>query len=169
MKQKFFKNNKNNTGDGMAAKSDKMDSVIGEDSVFQGRFHVDGSLEVNGKFEGEVQIDDQLIVGESGKIKTNVYARRVVVGGIFIGNIHATEEVVLLETGKVLGNIITPNIIVHKGVVTLGQIQITSNKYDGDGIKQIIEESFQQGPAIPALPAGTSTEQALLPEKTIGN
>lgn len=136
----------------MASKNHQVDSIISEGSFFEGRFHVNGSLRVDGKFEGEIKIDDQLIVGETGKIKTNIVAKRVVVGGTFIGNIEATEEVVLLETGKVLGDITTPVLTVAKGVITIGNINITSNKYERESISQIIQDSFSDGSMLPTLP-----------------
>ncbi len=126
----------------MAAKIEQIDSTIGEDSVFEGSFDVRGSLRVDGKFKGEVKIEDELIIGETGKVKTNVFAKRVIVGGTFIGNIEATEEVILLENGKVLGDITTPILTVQKGVVTLGKIHITSNKFGADAIRQVIEDSY---------------------------
>ncbi len=126
----------------MAVKIEQIDSTIGEDSAFEGSFNVRGSLRVDGKFKGDVRIEDQLIIGETGKVKTNVLAKRVIVGGTFIGNIEATEEVVLLENGKVLGDITTPVLTVQKGVVTLGKVQITSNKFGADGIRKVIEDSF---------------------------
>lgn len=137
----------------MASKSEQMDSMIGEGSVFEGRFNVLGSLRVDGKFEGQVNVENKLIVGETGKIKTNVSAKEVIVSGTFIGNIIASEKVVIFEAGKVLGDITTPFLDVHKGAITLGKIEITSNKHDSDGIHQIIEESF----------AGSPINQSLLP------
>lgn len=135
----------------MASRNDQVDSIIGKGSAFEGRFNVQGSLKVDGKFEGEVRIEDQLIVGETGKVKTNVVAKKVIVGGTFIGNIVATEEVILLDTGKVLGDIVTPTLTVQKGVIVLGNIQINNNKYDKSGIQEEIENSFEEGPSIPKL------------------
>ncbi len=129
----------------MASKNEKIESVIGEGSVFEGRFDVKGSLQIDGRFEGDIKIEDQLIVGETGKVKTNVIARRVIIAGTFIGNIKATEEVILLETGKVMGDIKTPTITFYKGVITYGNIEITSNKYEEGNIQRLIEESFNDG------------------------
>ena len=37
--------------------------VIGEGSVFEGRFYVNGSILIEGKFQGDIKTDDQLTVG----------------------------------------------------------------------------------------------------------
>ena len=85
----------------MATRNDiPNNSVIGENSVFEGRFYVSGSILIEGKFDGDIKTEDHLAVGPTGKVKTDIYARRVTVGGTLIGNITATEEVDLLANGR---------------------------------------------------------------------
>ena len=124
----------------MAPKNEGMNSTIGEGSSFEGKFYISGSLKIDGKFEGEIKTDDELVVGEKGKVKTDIYARSVVVAGVVIGNINAENEVRLLETAKVLGDITAPSITIQRGVVTHGLVTITgSTKKDA---KKYIEDSF---------------------------
>jgi cytoskeletal protein CcmA (bactofilin family) len=118
--------------------------VIGEGSVFEGRFHVSGSILIEGKFQGEIRTSDQLTVGASGRVKTDIIARQVTVAGTLIGNITATEEVSLLQSGKVLGNITTPKLRVEAGVITEGKVTITSG--ENGRVRELIEESFGEGP-----------------------
>jgi cytoskeletal protein CcmA (bactofilin family) len=86
-------------------------------------------------------------VGPTGKVKTDIQARKVTIAGTLIGNITATEEVTLLHTGKVLGNIATPKLSVEPGVITEGKVIITSGQ--AEDTRKLIEESF-----------GTETEDA---------
>jgi cytoskeletal protein CcmA (bactofilin family) len=131
----------------MPSKNDTTNCIIGEGSIFEGRFYVNGSIMIEGKFQGDIRTDDQLIVGPTGKVKTDIQARKVTIAGTIIGNISASEEVNLLHTGKVLGNIITPKLSVEQGVITEGKVTITSGQIED--AKKIIEESF-----------GTETEDA---------
>ena len=133
----------------MALRSDHINSIIGDGSIFEGNFYIQGSLEINGKFEGEIKTEGQIVIGETGKVRTNVIARKVVVGGTLIGNIRAHDEVVLLETGRVLGDIYTPILNLQKGVVIQGKIAITGGQKKET--KKIIEESFSTGPVMPSL------------------
>ena len=73
-----------------------MNSVIGEGSIFEGKFYINGSLQIDGRFEGDIRTEEYVVVGETGKVKTDIFARRVVVAGTVIGNIEAEEEVNLL-------------------------------------------------------------------------
>lgn len=139
----------------MAAKSDTPNCVIGEGSIFDGRFSVNGSILIEGKFTGDIRTDDHLIVGPSGKVRTDIVARRVTVAGTLIGNISASEEVALLRTGKVLGNVTTPKLTVEPGVVTEGRMTITSGQTED--AKTLIEDSF--GPAADDAFAAVARER----------
>ncbi|MFN3411897.1 MAG: polymer-forming cytoskeletal protein [Exilispira sp.] len=132
----------------MATKSDStLNSLIGENSVFEGKFYIAGSLKIDGKFEGEVKTEEELIVGESGKVKTDIYAKRVTVAGVVVGNIDAEEEVKLLSTGKVLGNVTAPKVYIENGVMIKGEVKIHSGQKAN--LESIILDSYNKGPKIP--------------------
>jgi len=124
----------------MAGRNDSANSVIGSGSIFEGKFYISGSLKIDGKFEGEVKTEEALIVGETGKMKTNISAKTVVVAGTMIGNITAEEEVRLEKTGKILGDITTPVLYVTPGVVAKGQINISGGQKKD--VQKLIEESY---------------------------
>ena len=40
----------------MATKNDsQLNSVIGDGSIFEGKFYINGSLQIDGRFEGEIK------------------------------------------------------------------------------------------------------------------
>ncbi|MCR9142967.1 MAG: polymer-forming cytoskeletal protein [bacterium] len=124
----------------MAIKNDSLNSVIGPGSIFEGKFYISGSLRIDGKFEGEIKTEDALMVGETGKIKTNISAREVIVAGTMIGNIAAESEVRLEKSGKLLGDIQAPILNIAPGVVAQGTITITGGQKKD--VKKVIEESY---------------------------
>lgn len=126
----------------------QVDSYIAEGVFFKGHLIIQGSLYVEGKFEGKIDLDEDLIIGERGKVRTNIFARRVVIEGILIGNIHAKEEVVLKNSAKVIGNIQTENLFMDKGVIVLGNVKITSDKYTLEQISNIVEDAFTSHPKV---------------------
>ncbi len=128
----------------MAGKNDFNNSTIGEGSAFEGKFYIKGSLRIDGKFEGEIKTDEELIVGETGKVKTNINAKSVIIAGTVIGNIIAENEVTLLETGRVNGDITTPVLTIQKGVIADGRITITGGQKSD--IKKLIEDSYGSKP-----------------------
>ena len=122
------------------AKYDQNNSIIGEGSIFEGKFYIAGSLRIDGKFEGNIRTEDALIVGQTGKVKTNISAKEVVMAGTMIGDIDAKAEVKITETGRMLGDIIAPILNLAKGVVLKGRVNITGgHKKDPN---KIVEEAY---------------------------
>ncbi len=127
----------------MANRSESLNSVIGPGSIFEGKFYISGSLRIDGKFQGEIKTEDELVVGETGKVKTNIKARSVVIAGTMIGNIQATEEVRLEKNGKLLGDVETPILYLTPGVIAKGMMTITGGQKKD--VEKLIEESFGEG------------------------
>jgi len=116
--------------------------MIGEGTSFSGTLRIDGSLQINGKFEGDIQTNDHLIIGTTGRVKTScIKANEITIAGTLIGDIDAKEEVVLLETARVLGNINSPKINLNDGVVVQGSMNITGGQKKD--ITKVVEESFE--------------------------
>jgi len=112
----------------MATKDVVYNTVIGEGSVFEGKFMVDGGIRIDGKFEGEVLKVSHVMIGVKGRVKSNISALSVIVEGVLIGNIDAKVRVMLLPTSRVYGEITTPELIVHQGVIFEGKIKIVPDK-----------------------------------------
>lgn len=121
----------------------KADSTIGENSFFEGKYAVRGSLRIDGRFEGDSLLVDQLMIGPRAKVKTNIHSTSVVVEGIVIGNISATSRILLLSTARVLGHIKTPELIIQDGVILEGKCTISH--HDLKDTRQYIEELFSRG------------------------
>ncbi len=100
-------------------------SSIGEESSFEGKFAIRGSLRIDGRFEGQALLVDQLQIGPKGRVKTNIIATSVVVEGLIIGNITSSRRILLLSTARVLGDIKTPELIIQDGVILEGRCTIS--------------------------------------------
>lgn len=103
----------------------EINTTIGENSFFRGAFELNGALRVDGCYEGETLVVDNLFVGATGKIKSNIKTSSAVVEGVIIGNIDATSRVMLMPTSRVLGQIKTPELIIQNGVMLEGQCIVT--------------------------------------------
>ena len=95
-------------------------SIIGEGSYFKGEFTLNGTLRIDGCYEGEKLEVDNVFVGQTGKVKSNIKAVSAVIEGIIIGNIEAKNRVMLMPTSRVLGEIRTPELIIQNGVILEG-------------------------------------------------
>ncbi len=111
----------------MALKSEFTNSIIGEKSYFEGKFLINGTIQINGKFEGSVLKVDQIFIGPVGRVKADLEASSIVIEGVVIGNIKANTRVMLMPTARVLGDIKTPELIIQNGVVLEGRCLISNN------------------------------------------
>ena len=101
-----------------------VNSIIGEGSEFKGEFKINGLLRIDGTFQGTIETEGKVLIGQTGEAVTDIQARLVVVGGTVRGNIFATERVIFLSTGVIKGNIITPSLIMEEGVTFEGNCTI---------------------------------------------
>ncbi len=118
-------------------------TTIGEKSTFNGRFAVRGSLRVDGTFEGEALLVDQLAVGPTGRVRASITATSVVVEGIIIGNVSASARILLLSTARVLGDLKTPELIIQDGVVLEGRCTISHVHIENT--PQYVESLYRKG------------------------
>lgn len=123
--------------------SEITNSRIGENSYFTGRFYINGSLKIDGKYEGQSLKAEQVYIGVTGKVKTNIQSSLVVIEGIVIGNILATNRVMLLPTARVLGDIKTSELIIQNGVILEGRCMINHDLKNS--ARHYIGNEYEQG------------------------
>lgn len=125
-------------------KNEIVNTVIGEDSSFKGVLHTQRSLRVEGSFEGEINSQGEVFIGEKSKVKANIYGRRVVISGEVFGNIEASSGLHICNTGKVYGDLTGDQLLIEEGAIYKGRVNmdvITSkNGFEGTS-------SFQTSPS----------------------
>jgi len=126
---------------------DIANNVIGENSYFTGTFLINGSLRIDGRFEGKYLQAEQLYIGRGGKIRTNINAVSVIVEGLVVGNISASSRVLLMPTAKILGDIKTPELIIQNGVILEGRCTISNDLKSS--AKDLISVEYEKNKMIP--------------------
>ena len=89
---------------------------------------LNGSLNIDGEYEGDLLEVDTLMIGQSGRVKSNIKANNLIIEGIVIGNLESSVRILLRPTSRILGDIKTPELIIQNGVIFQGKCQITNNK-----------------------------------------
>lgn len=78
---------------------ERVTSVLGAGIIWKGSIKGKGGVRVEGTFEGEINLNGLLVVGETGRITCeNVQANTVIVAGAIKGNITA-EKLEIRSTG----------------------------------------------------------------------
>jgi cytoskeletal protein CcmA (bactofilin family) len=103
-------------------------AYMGEDTVFKGSLTFEGTVRIDGKFEGQVKTADTLIVGEKGHLKAEISAGTVVCMGLVEGIVIASKKIEIHSTSKVVGNIKSPAIYIELGGVLDGSCDMTGKE-----------------------------------------
>lgn len=101
---------------------------MGENTSFNGTLTFQGTVRIDGKFEGEVITDDTLIIGETGEITAEIRAGTIICKGKIKGVIVATKRIEIYSTSEILGDIRTPSLYVEAGGVFDGNCDMSSNE-----------------------------------------
>ena len=119
-------------------KASSMDTFIGVNTVLEGSIQTDRSMTVEGRVQGKIEAEGELLVGSEGKIEADIYADSVVVGGKINGIIDARSRVGITATGQVTGDIASPTVTVAEGGKVDGLLkmeqQVEPEHADGRGL-----------------------------------
>ena len=109
----------------MKKEDNQIKAYMGEDTVFNGGLSFDGTVRIDGKFEGQVNTDDTLIVGETGHLRAEIFAGTVVCMGRVEGTIVASKKVEIHSTSRVAGNVKSPALHIELGGILDGSCDMT--------------------------------------------
>jgi cytoskeletal protein CcmA (bactofilin family) len=102
----------------------KIETVIGPGISIQGVLTGRGGVRVEGIFEGKIDIEGPLVIGDQGKVLSEeIRAPSVVVGGTVQANVTA-ERVQILHTGRLYGDLTTSNLSTEEGGFLKGTIRM---------------------------------------------
>ncbi len=112
----------------MKKEDTQIKASMSEDTVFNGSLYFDGTVRIDGKFEGEVHTDDTLVVGETGHLIAEISAGTVVCMGRVEGTIIASKKVEIHSGSRVVGNIKSPALYIELGGVLDGSCDMTGKE-----------------------------------------
>ncbi|MFC1512685.1 polymer-forming cytoskeletal protein [bacterium] len=115
----------------------KIETTIAEGTNINGDLNVNtGSVRIDGKIDGENINAQGIIIGENGKIKSNINANVVIISGYLQGNVEAKERVEILATANVFGNVKTPCISIAEGSIFEGSCLMEKGKSESSQKKE---------------------------------
>jgi cytoskeletal protein CcmA (bactofilin family) len=90
-------------------------AFLGQGAEFIGKLIFNGSVRIDGNFQGEIYGQGSLVVGEGALVKANIAVKSIYIGGEVQGSIEAKEKIDIQSTGKFLGDVRTPVFIIEEG------------------------------------------------------
>jgi len=110
--------------DGLGGGEGNLNSILGPGCKVKGNIELQGTIRIDGDFDGEIKCPDTLIIGKSGVVKANVNVKNAVIGGKLLGNIHASNKIELQTGSHVEGDIQTARLVIDEGVFFEGSCKM---------------------------------------------
>jgi cytoskeletal protein CcmA (bactofilin family) len=100
---------------------EEIKAFLGQGAEFAGKLIFNGSVRIDGKFEGEIFGQGSLVVGKGATVKANIAVKSVYISGDVEGNIEVNEKMNIHSTGKFSGDVRTPVFIMEEGAIFDGR------------------------------------------------
>jgi cytoskeletal protein CcmA (bactofilin family) len=97
---------------------------VGEKLSIKGEIAGEGDLELAGRFEGLVNVQGTVVIGDRAEVDADITASTIVVGGKVRGNLNATGRVEILPQGVLTGNLKTGSFTAADGASVKGEIHV---------------------------------------------
>lgn len=98
---------------------------IGKAIFIKGTISGKQDLIIEGGVEGEIQLNEnQVTIGENGKISGEIHAKSIVIQGKVVGNMFAGEKLEIKASGSLRGDINTPRLFIDDGAYFKGSIDM---------------------------------------------
>ena len=99
-------------------------AFVGHEVQFSGVLTYEGNVRIDGTFDGEIETEDTLFVGEQANVKAGIRAGSVIASGRITGNITASQRVELRSPATIDASITTPRLSMDNGVIFNGKISM---------------------------------------------
>lgn len=107
-----------------STKSDEYPTVIGADAVFKGELSFEGSVRIDGRFEGGIKTPGTVFVSQNGKVKAEISAGSITVDGNIDGNVITEGRVQLNASSKLKGDVMCGKLMVAEGATWSGRCEV---------------------------------------------
>lgn len=107
-------------------------TLLAKGVVLRGEIHVEGTVRIDGRLDGDIQTKGQVIIGEDGLVQGSITAGTVVSSGRIRAKVTANERVQLLKTATLIGEVLTPVLIMEEGAKLQGTTDMGVTAWSDD-------------------------------------
>ena len=138
----MFKNNEKGQKQ-TATRSDQVNGLLDKGCSFEGKLTFDGTVQINGDFNGEIFSDGTLVIGNDAKVNAKIFVDTLVSYGKVEGEIEAKSRVEMHVPAVLLANIKTKSLSIEDGVIFEGQCNM---EHEGICKREEIEQEDYTNP-----------------------
>lgn len=112
---------------GSKKRNNEIEAFLGRESSFKGNLNFEGSIRIDGDFDGEIVGTGTLVIGAGAQIKADIDVGSLYISGDVIGTIDVKEKIKIFATGRLFGNIKTSSIAIEEGGIFEGYSRMVSD------------------------------------------
>ncbi|MCX5847911.1 MAG: polymer-forming cytoskeletal protein [Deltaproteobacteria bacterium] len=105
---------------------EEIKAFLGHGAEFIGKLIFNGSVRIDGNFQGEIFGQGSLVVGQGALVKADIAVKSVYISGDVQGNIEVKEKINIHSTGKFSGDVHTPVFIMEEGALFDGESHMSA-------------------------------------------
>lgn len=126
-----------------SAGGSEVGSYVNGSTFFKGLIKSSRSVGIDGKFEGEIQSDADVVIGRDAEVRGNIKAETVIISGRVIGNVTCSM-LEIQPTARVIGNLTPGQLLVAIGAVFRGQCFMGAEE-EGEEMPEPLAEQAHSG------------------------
>ena len=103
-------------------------NILTANANLKGNLKTEGSIRIDGIIEGEIEVNDTLILGKGGIIKGILKTKNALIGGKVLGDIRGQARIELKSGSVVTGDIVCKKLIIEEGAIFDGLCKMSEGK-----------------------------------------
>ncbi len=104
---------------------DKINTIIGQGTIFKGDIQGEGCTRIDGQFEGDISSTGDVIIDRNGHVTAEIKAQNITIAGKYEGNIEANQDLAVKKTGIAHGKFkIKGALVVDEGAIITGNLEM---------------------------------------------
>ena len=110
----------------------EIQTIIGSDTFIKGQVGGSGNLRVDGRVEGGIEVESDVVIGASGCVCGDIKARSLAVSGTVTGNVDCEGALRIQPTGQLVGDVRVQSLNVADGGIFRGRSEMATREEAGE-------------------------------------
>lgn len=121
-------------------KSDQLNGLLDKGCSFEGKLTFDGTVQINGDFNGEIYSDGTLVIGNDARVNAKIFVDSIITYGKVEGEIEAKNKVEMHVPAVVIAKVNTKSLSIEDGVIFEGQCHMERSGIERTEVDTTTEE-----------------------------
>lgn len=107
-----------------AKETGQINGLLDKGCSFEGKLTFDGTVQINGDFQGDIFSDGTLVVGRDARVNAKISVNTLIINGKVEGVVDAKKKVEVHSQAQLVGDVITAGFVIEEGGIFQGRCQM---------------------------------------------